>query len=233
MRKARVGWLRHRLWARWLPIAAGISAILVSGTPVSIAAGPQNAATPSVFASAMQNDYRNIFEAALLTGVQAPNGQSMPLDQLLALSSRDGLQRLDDGSISDLVRLRQELAQQSDTAPCAGIWSGSIARNLVPAIEKLPDDQQRQWAAIFNRAAEATINKVPIRPAPTPDQYQPALNRMLSGVSPADLQAINSAIDSTNLSPDQECSAVRAFYGGMVRANPADAVMIARALLYK
>jgi hypothetical protein len=233
MRKYEGDRFRPCARTRALVVAYGMGAILAAWATVSPAAGPQAAATPSVFASAMQNDYKNIFEAALLTGAQAPNGQSMPVEQLLALASRDGLQRLDDRSIDDLVHLRLELAQRSDTATCAGIWSGSIARNLVPAIEKLPADQQRQWASIFNSAAQATINKTPIRPAPTPDQYQPALSRMLNGVPPDDLQAINSAIDARNLSADQECHAVRAFYGGMVHANPADRIMVARALLYK
>jgi hypothetical protein len=229
---------RHRRMGRIAAVALSIvfamAAALVCGAEASAAGSPAASATASEFRKAMERGYQNFFEAALVTGAHAPNGASMSLNRLLALSSRDGLQRLDDGSISDLVRLRSELARESDTATCAGIWSGSIAQNLVPAIEKLPVDQQRQWAMIFNRAAQATINKVPIRPAPTPAEYQPALNRMLTGVAPADLRAIKSALDdSAHPTPDQECRAVRAFYGGMTRANPADAVMVARALLYK
>jgi hypothetical protein len=214
--------------------ALAIAAIFALSAGSYAQPAPRGSATPSAFQAAMERNYKNLFEAALISGAQAPNGATMPLDRLLAMASRDGLQRLDDGSIGELIRLRSELVRQSDTATCAGIWSGSSGGGLVPAIKKLPAGEQQRWAALFNRAAQATIDRVPIRPAPTPDQYQPALNRMLSAVPPNDVDAINTAINgSGSATLEQECSAVRAFYGGMLRANPADAVVITRALLYK
>jgi len=196
--------------------------------------GPQASLTPSPFQRAMERDYKNLFEATIIFGAQAPNGSAMPTDQLLALASRDGLQRFDDAEILELIRLRSELVRRADTTTCAGIWSGAAVGKLVPAIEKLPADQQRQWAALFNRAAQATIDKVPVRPAPTRDQFQSALNRMVGRLPPLDLEAIDAAInDPARLTPEQECSAVRVFYGAITRANRADAVTVARAHLYE
>jgi len=53
-------------------------------------------------------------------------------------------------------------------------------------------------------------------------------------LSPLDLEAIDAAInDPARLTPEQECSAVRVFYGAMARANRTDAVTVARAHLYE
>src|SRR5208337_3996615 len=196
--------------------------------------GPQASLTPSPFQRAMERDYKKLFEATIIVGAQAPNGSAMPTDQLLALASRDGLQRLDDAEILELIRLRSELVRRADTTSCAGIWSGAAVGKLIPAIEKLPADQQRQWAALFNRAAQATIDKVPVRPAPTQDQFQSALNRMVGRLPPPDLEAIDAAInDPAHQTPEQECSAVRGFYSAMARCKRADAVTVARAHLYE
>lgn len=181
----------------------------------------------------MERNYQNVFAAAMIIGAQTPNGASIPLERLLALTSRDGLQRLDDPSIGNLIRLRSEFANSGDTVTCAGIWSGSTG-NLVPAIEKLPTDQQRQWADLFNQAALAIMQRVPARPAPAPDQFQPALNRMLTGLPQTDFEAINTAIQrSSPLTPVQECDAARAFYRALTRANPADAIVVARTMMYQ
>jgi hypothetical protein len=202
--------------------------------PTSVAGTQRTSTAVPAFQQAMQVNYRDLFEAAIITGAQDPNGASMPLERLLAAASRDGLQRLNDQSIAELVRLRSELANRADLATCAGLWSGSMARGFVPAVESLHPQQQREWAQLFDQAARATINRMPIRPAPTPDQYQPALTRMLSQLPPADLEAFKSALDdSAHLTPAQECKAVRVFCGALARTDHADAVTLSRAMLYR
>jgi len=229
---------RHLVIGATTIVARGVALAMLM-TPVFranlYASEPSGAPSkPSVFQKTLESNYQNIFEATIIAGAQAPDGGSMPLDRLLALASRDGLQRLDDGSIFNLIYLRSELAERTDVVTCAGIWSGQIAGTLVPAIESLPADQQREWAQLLNQLALATINKVPVRPAPTPDQYQKALNRMRAAMPVRDRDAVDSAVtDSAHSTPAQECEAMRAFYNGLLRTRHADAVTVARGLLYQ
>jgi len=149
------------------------------------------------------------------------------------IAKRQTTRRLDDQSLLKLTSLRADLAQRSDVATCAALWSGDSV-NLVPAIETLPDDQQRQWAQLFDQAAMATANGVPVQSAPTPAQFQAALNRIMAGLPPSDIEAVSAAVHNpAHPSPEQECEAVRAFYGRLVHANPGDAVVITRGLLYQ
>jgi len=221
-----------------LIVALGATLVMLATAlflaPSSAAGTRRTSTTVPAFQQEMQVNYRDLFEAAIITGAQDPNGASMPLERLLAAASRDGLQRLGDQSIAELIRLRSELADRADLSTCAGLWSGSMARGFVPAVESLPPQRQREWAQLFDQAARATINRMPVRPAPTPDQYQPALTRMMSRLPPADLEALRSALDdSARLTPAQECKAVRVFYGALMRTNHADAVTLSRAMLYQ
>ncbi len=215
-------------------VALAMLLTLMFRTIADAAAKSAASPRPSVFQRTLQSDYQNIFEATIIAGAQAPDGESMRLDGLLALASRDGLQRLDDSSIFNLIYLRSELAERTNVATCAGIWSGQVGDRLVPAIESLPADQQRRWARLFDQAALATIKGLPVRPPPTPEQYQTALNSMLARLPRRNRDAVDSALkDDGQLTAAQECNAVRAFYSGLRRTSGADALIIARALLHQ
>ena len=219
----------HRIF-RTTGSCAALAMIVMT---LSTTAWTQTTPLPA-FQQEMQRNYQDLFQAAIITGVADPNGTSMSLEQLLAAANRNGLRRLNDQWIGELIPLRAQLAYLANTRTCASLWSGSVEQGFVPAIETLNPQQQRLWAEIFDQAARAVINHTPIRPAPSPAEYQPALSGIMSKMAPPDLAALNEALaDSTQLAPDQECNAARALYGGIARANRADALTITRAMLYR
>jgi hypothetical protein len=195
-------------------------------------AGPQSKPI-SAFQQEMQQNYEDLFKAAIITGVDNPKGTSMSLEQLLAAANRNGLQRLNDQWLGELIPLRAQLANRANTATCASLWSGSVDRGFVPAIETLDPQRQRLWAEVFDQAALAIIDRRPIRPAPVPEQYKPALTRIMSKLTPQEIEDLNTALaDSSHLTPDQQCGAARALYTGIARASRADALTVTRAMLY-
>ena len=216
-------WGRRLLFLIFLVFAGLVAARYVA----------RRAATESVFQAALEDGYPQIAKAMSVVAVQTPNAAAMPVADLLRVVAAQGFQRLDDQSMLTLTNLRADLAQQSDVATCAGLWSGDPS-NLVPAIETLPDDQQRQWAQLFDQAAVATINHAPIRPVPSPQQFQVALNRTVAAMPAADLDVVKSVLDDpAHQSQDTQCQAARALYFAIQRANHDDAVTIARSLIYR
>jgi hypothetical protein len=196
-------------------------------------AGPQSKPI-SPFQQETQRNYEDLFKAAIITGVDNPKGTSMSLEQLLAAANRNGLQRLNDQWIGELIPLRAQLVNRANTLTCASLWSGSVENGFVPAIETLGPQQQRLWAEVFDQAALAIIDKRPVRPAPMPEQYKPALTRIMSKLTPSEIDYLNTALaDSSHLTPDQQCGAARALYTGIARANRADALTVTRAMLYQ
>jgi hypothetical protein len=186
----------------------------------------------SVFQTTLEQSYPNLVKAMSIKGTDAAGGKTNP-DEVLRITAKDGLQRLDDSSITTLIQLRSELAAGADQKTCAALWSGDNM-NLVPAIESLPDDQQRQWATLFDQAAVAVANNAPPRPAPTAAQYQEAFNRTLVGIDPADFQLIESAVTQSNASsPADQCKAARIFYRRLAQMNNDDALTVTRATLYQ
>lgn len=218
-----------------LPALAFGGMLSIPGVTLSASRTATTQQTPMpAFQQEMQRNYEDLFKAAIITGVEKSNGTSMSLDQLLAAANQSGLQRLNDQWIGELIRLRAQLVNRAGTATCASLWSGSIGKSFVPSIETLGPQDQRLWAAFFDQAARAVIDREPIRPAPTPEQYKPALTRIMSKMAPSDLEDLNAALsDSAHLTPDQECNAARAFYGGIARAKHADALTVTRAMLYQ
>ena len=180
----------------------------------------------------MEQAYPTIVGAAKVTASQIPGGDSMPPGQLVSVAASSGFRRLDDASLAKLAWLSAELANRADTATCAMLWNGGAGQAIVPAIEELPVDQQRKWARIFDRAALATVSGLPVRPAPSPAEFQSALSRAMLRSSSSELGAIKAVIDDPDhQSETQKCEAVRGIYAAMMRADYADAITIQRALL--
>ena len=192
----------------------------------------RNAPAPSTFQTTLEQGHANISKAAVITAARVSGGQSMPADEVFRASAKEGLKRLDDASIMTLIRLRADLAARTDPKTCAALWSGDNL-NLVPAIEALPDDQQQQWAELFDQAAAATVNNAPIRSAPSAEQYQVAFNRTMAGLGPSEFEEI----EGTVTNPDHQtvrdqCIAARLFYGRLGQMSNADAVIVTRSRLY-
>jgi hypothetical protein len=193
----------------------------------------RNPPASSTFQTTLEQGYANISKAAVITAGQVPGGQSMPADEVFRATAHGGLQRLDDASISTLIRLRADLAVRADPKTCAALWSGDNL-NLIPAIESLPDDQQQAWAQLFDQAAAATVNNMPIRPAPSPEQYQEAFNRTMAGLEPSEFEEIESVVTSPeHQSRRDQCIAARLFYGRLNQMNNADALIVTRSRLYQ
>jgi hypothetical protein len=188
-------------------------------------------APESVFQTTLEDGYPQIVKAMDVVALQSPVTASMPVAGVLRVVASEGFRRLDDQSLLRLTSLRADLAQQSDLATCAGLWSGDLS-NPVPAIEMLPDAQQREWAQLFDRAAIAAANHTTPLPAPSPAQFQLALNRMVAAMPPADFDLITSVLDDPrHQSQDLECRAARTLYAALARGNQDDAVTIARGLI--
>ena len=159
--------------------------------------------------------------------------RSMPADEVFRATAADGLERLDDASIMTLIRLRAELADRARPKACAALWSGDNV-DLVAAIESLPDDQQQQWAELFDRAAAATVNHTPIRPAPSAEQYQEAFNRTMAGLGPSEFEEVASTVTNPDhQTARDQCIAARLFYGRLKQMSNADALIVTRSRLYK
>jgi hypothetical protein len=221
---------RRSRWGRRLLIVIVLFAI--AGFALTRYVMQQQGPQPSVFRATLEQGYPNIVKAMSINDANVPGGKMNP-DEVLRFTAKDGLQRLDDASIAKLVQLRARLAGEADQRTCAALWSGD-RMNLVPAIESLPDDQQRQWATLFDQAAAAVVNNAPRRPAPTAEQYQEAFNRTMVGIDPADFQLIESAAAQSNASsPPDECKAARIFYGRLAQMNNDDALVVTRATLYQ
>jgi hypothetical protein len=147
-----------------------------------------------VFDATLEGAYPDISRAMQAVAATTPDGASMSSGDLFRIVTRSGFRRLDDQSVLEFVQLRANLAQTDDAATCAELWSGNT-RNLVSAIEAQPDDQQRQWAELFDHAALATINNLPIMPSPTADQLQVALSRTSAKLSRSDFDLVKSAVE--------------------------------------
>lgn len=193
----------------------------------------RNAPTPSAFQTTLEQGYANISKAAVITAGRVPGSQSMPANEVFRATAADGLERLDDASIMTLIRLRADLANRADPKTCAALWSGDNV-NLVAAIESLPDDQQQQWAELFDRAAAATVNNTPIRPAPSPEQYQEAFNRTMAGLGPSEFEEVASTVTNPDhQTARDQCIAARLFYGRLKQMSSADALIVTRSRLYR
>ena len=195
---------------------------------------------PTVFEISMQKGYPDIVEAMLTAGARAANAQHLDASQINAaavvqLAAAQGFQRLDDQTLTSIVRLRSDFVTHADPEACAEMWSGGGNNEvLVRAIETLPDDQQRQWAQLFDLAAVATIKNQPSVPPPPADQFNDAMGRLMATMSPADQATVEAMATSSsaNATAEQKCNAVRLFYGGLGKVSAADALTIARYMQY-
>ncbi len=186
---------------------------------------------PSVFQATLEESYPNVAKAMDSVARRSPDGASMTASQLMSAAAVSGFRGLDDQSLMNFTTLRSELAAQSDVTTCAGLWSGN-PQNLVPAIEALPDDQQRQWAELFDRAAVAAMNGAPGLPAPSPAAFQQSMNRIVGQMSSSDAQLLKQVLeDPQHQTPANQCAAARAFYGAITRGNQTDVVTITRGML--
>jgi hypothetical protein len=228
-RPRRSRWGRRLLFVIIVGGVAGFALTRYEMRPV-----PVPIVTPrlSVFQATMEQAYPTIVRAAKLTASQIPGGESMPAGQLMSAAASGGFRRLDDPSLAQLVLLSAELAQRADPETCAMLWSGGAGAAFVPAIEKLPADQQHKWARIFDHAALASIEGLPLRPPPTATEFQEALNRTMLRSPPSDLNAIKAVVeDGEHQDAAQKCDAARAMYAALLRTDYDDAVTIERGLL--
>jgi hypothetical protein len=195
---------------------------------------------PTVFETYMQKGYPDIVEAMLTAGARAANAQHLDASRINAAAvvqfvAAQGFQRLDDPTLTSIVRLRSDFVAHADPEACAEMWSGGGNNEvLVRAIEALPDDQQRQWAQLFDLAAIATIKNQPAVPPPPADQFNDAMARLMATMSLADQATVEAMATSSsaNATPEQKCNAVRLFYGGLGKVSAADALTIARYMQY-
>jgi hypothetical protein len=182
---------------------------------------------PSLFEASLENAYRQIIEARPVAG--SPNAAARPpsAQELLQMAARNGFSRLDDGTVLSVAKLRADLARRADLAVCASMWSGQDPQSVLNAVGSLPAEEQRQWAEVVARAADAGNSSPIARPAP--EQVKLALKRLMGSMPRADAEALGNALRSkTKLPPEDLCRAVRAFYSGLEQADRADTILLMR-----
>ncbi len=198
-----------------------------------------SSAAPTVFEAALQRGYPDIVSALLAAGASDTNGQHLDASHIDAagvvrLAAAQGFKRLDDPTLIAVARLRSDFVRRADPEACAEMWSGGNSNVLIHAIEALPDDQQRNWAELFDTAALATIKNQPVVPAPPQVAFNAAMGRLMATISPADQAAIRTMATSTTggATTEQKCNAVRLFYGGLEKVSATDALTITRYMQY-
>jgi hypothetical protein len=183
------------------------------------------------FEKALQPYYPDIMKALLINGVVDPDLKGANADQMTAAMFTNGMQVLDDDTALEVLKLRSEMAKQASAEVCAQMWTGNYGPSLIKQIDALPENQQRVWAMIFDRAARAIIRTdEPIYPRP--EDTEAAMRLILNSASPADSAALISAARNPQaMSSDQLCVATRALYSGAMRLPRKDTLAIARAVL--
>ena len=185
------------------------------------------------FEKALQPYYPDIVKALLINGVVDPDLEGANADQMAAAMFTNGMQVIDDDTALEVLKLRAEMANRASTEVCAQMWTGNYGPSLIKQIDALPENQQRVWAQIFDRAARAvTRTDDPI--VPQPEDTEAAMRLILSGASPADSSALISAARNPQaMGNDQLCQATRALYSGAMRLPRKDALAITRAILFQ
>jgi hypothetical protein len=104
---------------------------------------------------------------------------------------------------------------------------------LIKQIDSLPDNQQRVWAEVFDRAALALI-RTDEPMVPQPADTEKAMRLILRGASAADSAALLSAARNPQaIGSAQLCEATRALYSGAINLPRQDALAIVRAILFQ
>jgi hypothetical protein len=185
------------------------------------------------FEKALQPYYPDIVKALLINGVVDPDLKGASADQMTTAMVANGMQVLDDDTALEVIKLRSEMANRASTELCAQMWTGDYGPSLIQQIDALPENQQRVWAVIFDRAAQAIIRDDDAIP-PQPEETEKAMRLILHGASAADSAALmNAANNPQALGSDQLCEATRALYAGAIRLPREDALAIARAILFQ
>jgi hypothetical protein len=202
--------------------------------PQTIAHGADSSnPSQTPFEKALQPYYPDIVKALLINGVVDPDLKGANAEQMTAAMFTNGMQVLDDDTALEVLKLRAEMAKQASTEVCAQMWTGNYGPSLMQQIDALPENQQRVWAVIFDRAAQA-ITRTDMLIYPHPKDTDEALRLIMSGASPADSAALLSAARNPQaMSSDQLCQATRALYSGAMRLPRKDALAIARAISYQ
>jgi hypothetical protein len=212
-----------------LMAALGLLLLLMPQTIAHSANSSNPNQTP--FEKALQPYYPDIVKALLINGVVDPDLKGANADQMTASMFANGMQVLDDDTALEVLKLRSEMANRASTEVCAQMWTGNYGPSLIKQIDALPENQQRVWAVIFDRAARAII-RVDDPIYPRPEDTEAAMRLILNGAAPADSSAlISAARNSQAMSSDQLCMATRALYSGAMRLPRKAALAIARAVL--
>jgi hypothetical protein len=216
-----------------LMAALGLPLFLLIALTQTSAHGADNSnPNQSPFEKALQPYYPDIVKALLINGVVDPDLKGASADQMTAAMVTNGMQMLDDDAALEVLKLRAEMANRANTQVCAHMWTGDYGPSLIEQINALPDNQQRIWAAIFDRAALAIIRGKPRIPPPRREETQEAMRLILNGASPADSSSLVSAARNPQaLDSNQLCVATRALYAGATRLPRTDALAIARTIL--
>jgi hypothetical protein len=214
--------------------ALGLGLLLLIGL-TQTSAHSANGSNPNQtsFEKALQPYYGDIAKALLINGVADPDLKGASAEQMTAAMVINGMQVIDDETALEVLKLRAEMAKRAATEVCAQMWTGDYGPSLMKQIDSLPENQQRVWAEVFDRAALALIRTdEPI--VPQPEDTEKAMRLILRGASAADSAALLSAARNPQaIGNAQLCEATRALYSGAISLPRKDALAITRAILFQ
>jgi hypothetical protein len=156
-----------------------------------------------------------------------------------ALPGKDvgrGYERLDDLTLAELVSMRAALAEMSDEAFCATMWTGRRTLAFAPGLVLyLSEERQRRWAQIAVAAQLAEIRgQPPRRRPPAAPETQAALGRLFKALAADDARFLLAAMRARGrLTVPDRCRAAQLFYHGLNTVGPNDALVLFRASLYE
>src|SRR5208283_5522174 len=146
--------IRHYYSITKLVAALGLSLLLLIDLTQTSAYGADSSnPNQTPFEKALQPYYPDIVKALLINSVVDPDLKGDNAEQMTAAMVTNGMQAIDDDTALEVLKLRAALANRANTEVCAHMWTGDYGPSLMQQINALPDNQQRVWAEIFDRAA--------------------------------------------------------------------------------
>jgi hypothetical protein len=154
----------------------------------------------------------------------------------LALSlARQGMHRLDDGTVLEVARIKGKLLASADSSECAAIARdtdlGAIARSAPLALTKLDSASMVNWADIAYRAVLAEVKQQPPH-QPSEREVTDAMVALMHSLPEAQRARLATGLAAAPDTPDADvCWAGRTMYRKLVQMDQPARHILARAVL--
>jgi hypothetical protein len=180
--------------------------------PGPVAATPMDALA-SVFVQTELRDPRSRRNYELFLKAHPASPQKALGDLTIA-----GLKRLDDRMIARRGQIALHLLELADESTCAG-FMGDRPIALAPLLERLPEDQRRDWVGISVRATFLELNGAAY-PTVSHEEMAAIYPKIFASADPQEkgfLSAFFNRPAGASLTDHDHCQAIKALYSGASR----------------